>query len=210
MFSFIFLLGRPGCGKSVIYNMLGERLRKEKLAREVMRIDDFPVLKNIVDEDKEFKRHLRKEGGFEVTDLSMLDDVLKRINDQLKKLEKNGRVIFVEFSRDSYAHAMKNFDREVLDRSLILYTYTPFDVCLERNVCRFKEGPKGLDDHIVPSDMMHKYYRNDDYEELFLKSENELKKRAPTKIIVVKNDTESFEMLKLEIDQALAELRKLV
>jgi len=210
MFSFIFLLGRPGCGKSVIYNMLGERLRKEKLAREVMRIDDFPVLKNIVDEDKELKRHLRKEGGFEVTDLSMLDDVLKRINDQLKKLEKNGRVIFVEFSRDSYAHAMKNFDREVLDRSLILYTYTPFDVCLERNVCRFKEGPKGLDDHIVPSDMMHKYYRNDDYEELFLKSENELKKRAPTKIIVVKNDTESFEMLKLEIDQALAELRKLV
>ena len=204
------MLGRPGCGKSVIYNMLTERLRKEKLAREVMRIDDFPVLKDIVDEDKEFKRHLRKEGGFEVTDLSMLDDVLKRINDQLKKLEKPGRVIFVEFSRDCYAHAMKNFDREVLDRSLILYIYTPFDVCLERNVRRFKEGPKGLDDHIVPSDMMHKYYRNDDYEELFLKSENELKKLAPTKIIVAKNDTESFEMLKLEIDQALAELRKLV
>ena len=210
MFSFIFLLGRPGCGKSVVFHMLGERLRKEKLASDVMRIDDFPVLKDIVDEDKRFKRHLRKEGGFEVTDFSMLDDVLKRINDQLKKLEKYGRVIFVEFSRDNYVRAMKNFDREVLDRSLILYTYTPFDVCLERNVCRFKEGPKGLDDHIVPSDMMHKYYRNDDYEELFLKSENELKKRAPTKIIVVKNDTESFEMLKLEIDQALAELRKLV
>jgi hypothetical protein len=60
MFSFIFLLDHPGCGKSVIYNMLGERLRKEKLASEVMRIDDFPVLKDIVDEDKEFKRHLRK------------------------------------------------------------------------------------------------------------------------------------------------------
>jgi excinuclease ABC subunit B len=49
-----------------------------------------------------------------VTDLSMLDDVLKRINDQLEKLEKPGRVIFVEFSRDSYAHAMKNFDIEML------------------------------------------------------------------------------------------------
>ncbi len=54
------MLDHPGCGKSVIYNMLGERLRKEKLASEVMRIDDFPVLKDIVDEDKEFKRHLRK------------------------------------------------------------------------------------------------------------------------------------------------------
>jgi hypothetical protein len=190
--------------------MLGERLRKEKLAHEVMRIDDFPVLKDIVDEDKEFKRHLRKEGGFEVTDLSMLDDVLKRINDQLKKLQKHGRVIFVEFSRDSYIHAMKNFDREVLDRSLILYIYTPFDVCLQRNVRRFKEGPKNLDDHIVPSDMMHKYYRNDDYEELFLKSENELKKLVPAKIIAIRNESDNLEKLKLEIDITLTELKKSV
>ena len=204
------MLGRPGCGKSVVYHMLDERLRREKLASEVARIDDFPVLKDIVDEDKEFKRHLRKEGGFEVTDFSMLDDVLKRINDQLKKLEKPGRVIFVEFSRDCYAHAMKNFDREVLDRSLILYIYAPFDVCLERNVRRFRTGPKGLDDHIVPSDLMHKYYRNDDYEELFLKSEDELKKRAPTKIIAIKNDSESLEKLKLEIGIAIAELKRFV
>jgi adenylate kinase family enzyme len=197
------LLGRPGCGKSIIYNMLGERLRKEKLAREVMRIDDFPVLKDIVDEDKEFKRHLRKEGGFEVTDLSMLDDVLKRINDQLKKLEKHGRVIFVEFSRDSYAHAMKNFDRDVLNRSLILYIYTPFDVCLERNVRRFREGPKGLDDHIVPSDMMHKYYKYDDYEELFLKSENELKKQAPARLVAIRNDADKLDKLKNELEMFL-------
>jgi hypothetical protein len=104
---------------------------------------------------------------------------------------------------------MKNFDREVLDRSLIIYIYAPFDVCLKRNVRRFKEKPKGLDDHIVPSDMMHKYYRNDDYEELFSKSEGELKKLAPTKIIVIRNDMESLEKLKLEIDRAFAELRKL-
>jgi len=203
MFSFIFLLGRPGCGKSVIYNMLGERLRKGKLASEVMRIDDFPVLTKIVDEDKEFKRHLRKEGGFEVTDLSMLDDVLKRINGQLKKLEKPGRVIFVEFSRNSYIHAMKNFDRDVLNRSLILYIYAPFDVCLERNVRRFREEPKGLDDHIVPSDMMKKYYRHDDYEELYLKSEAELKQQVPASLVVVRNDAEGLERLKLELEKAV-------
>jgi hypothetical protein len=182
--------------------MLGERLRK-KLASEVMRIDDFPVLKDIVDEDKGFKRHLRKEGGFEVTDFSMLDDVLKRINDQLKKLEKSGRVIFVEFSRESYVHAMKNFDREVLNRSLILYIYTPFDVCLRRNVRRFREGPKGLDDHIVPSDLMHKYYRDDDYEELFLKSEEELKQQGPAPLMVVRNDTEGLERLKRELEKVV-------
>jgi hypothetical protein len=187
--------------------MLGERLRKEKLASEVVRIDDFPVLKDIVDEDKEFKRHLRKEGGFEVTDFSMLDDVLKRINDQLKKFEKPGRVIFVEFSRDSYAHAMKNFDRGVLDRSLILYIYAPFDVCLRRNVRRFRAGPKGLDDHIVPSDLMHKYYRNDDYEELYLKSEDELKKQAPARLVAIRNDTDELDKLKNELEKVITAIR---
>jgi hypothetical protein len=105
---------------------------------------------------------------------------------------------------------MKNFDRDVLNRSLILYIYAPFDVCLQRNVRRFREGPKCLDDHIVPSDMMHKYYRNDDYEELFLKSEDELEKAAPTKIIVIKNDVESLEKLRLEIDQTFNKLIKVV
>ena len=75
---------------------------------------------------------------------------------------------------------------------------------------RVKEKPKNLDDHIVPSDMMHKYYRKDDYEELFLKSEKELKTQAPTKIIVIKNDVESLEKLRLEINQAFNKLRKSV
>ncbi|MDI6643333.1 MAG: hypothetical protein QMD95_04735, partial [Candidatus Hodarchaeaceae archaeon] len=60
--SFVFLLGRPGCGKSVVYRFLSERLRAEGLAEEVMRIDDFPVLQELLDRDTEFKRHYRKEG----------------------------------------------------------------------------------------------------------------------------------------------------
>jgi len=33
-------------------------------------------------------------------------------------------------------------------------------------------------DHLAPSDIMEKYYRYDDYGELFLKSEAELKRQA--------------------------------
>ncbi|MCS7131510.1 MAG: ATP-binding protein, partial [Hadesarchaea archaeon] len=162
MISYVFLLGRPGSGKSAVYRLMGERMLREGLAEEVMRLDDFPILKQIVDEDVEFKRHVRKEGGFEVTDLSMLDEVLKRMDGQLKELRRPGRVIFVEFSRNSYAHALQNFSRDVLVRSLVVYVYCPFEVCLRRNERRFKEGGKGLDDHIVPRDMMERYYRRDD------------------------------------------------
>ena len=75
---------------------------------------------------------------------------------------------------------------------------------------RAKEKPKNLDDRIVPSDMMHKYYRNDNYEELFLKSKNELKKLVPAKIIAIRNESDNLEKLKLEIDRTLTELKKSV
>jgi len=202
--SFVFLLGRPGSGKSAVYRMLGQRLREEGLASDITRIDDFPVLKELLDRDTEFKRHYRKEGGFVVTDFTILDDVLGEINSKIKELEQSGRVTFVEFARARYANALKNFDREVLDHSLILYIYCPFDVCVERNVRRFRENRgKDIDEHIVPTDIMEHYYRYDDYEELCLKSEAELKRHAPVPLVVVRNDVEGMGQLERELEKVM-------
>lgn len=206
MFSYIFLLGRPGCGKSVVYRLLADQIRREKRADEVTRLDDFPVLKEIAERDKEFKKHVRAEGGFQITDRSIYDDVLKEMNHRIKGLRKPGKLIFVEFSRKSYAQALKNFDRDVLDQSLIVYIYCQYEVCLERNIRRFKEGAKDLDEHIVPRDLMEEYYRYDDYEELFLKSEAELRKQAPAPIVVVKNDAEGLGGLEEELGKVAAAL----
>lgn len=202
--SFIFLLGRPGSGKSAIYRTLSERLRAEGLAEEVMRIDDFPVLQELLDRDTEFKRHYRKEGGFVVTDFTILDDVLKEMNHKLHELERPARVIFVEFARDRYVKALKNFDGEVLGRSLLLYIYCPYDVCVERNVRRFREARgKSVDDHIAPTDIMEQYYKHDDYEKFYLKSEAELKRQAPAPLVVVRNDVEGLERLKQELEKVV-------
>lgn len=202
--SFVFLLGRPGSGKSAVYRMLGQRLREEGLASDITRIDDFPVLRELLDRDTEFKRHYRKEGGFVVTDFTILDDVLEEINSKLKELEQSGRVTFVEFARARYANALKNFDREVLDHSLIIYIYCPFDVCVERNVRRFREARgKDIDEHIVPTDIMEHYYRYDDYEELCLKSEAELRRHAPVPLVVVRNDVEGMGQLERELEKVM-------
>jgi adenylate kinase family enzyme len=200
--SFVFLLGRPGCGKSLIYRKLSEKL--ERIGLKTVRIDDFPILKELLDRDTEFKRHYRKEGGFVVTDFTLLDDVLKEINRKLKQEAAEGRVIFVEFARDRYLEALKNFDADVLRRSLLLYIYCPFDVCMQRNVRRFKEGGgKTLDDHIAPSDIMEKYYRYDDMEELYLRSEEELRSRAPAELVVVRNEADDEARLDRELERVL-------
>jgi len=188
--------------------MLGQRLREEGLASDITRIDDFPVLRELLDRDTEFKRHYRKEGGFVVTDFTILDDVLEEINSKLKELEQSGRVTFVEFARARYANALKNFDREVLDHSLILYIYCPFDVCVERNVRRFRENRgKDIDEHIVPTDIMEHYYRYDDYEELCLKSEAELRRHAPVPLVVVRNDVEGMGQLERELEKVMDSLK---
>ncbi|MEA1904284.1 MAG: hypothetical protein U9M97_00130, partial [Candidatus Hadarchaeota archaeon] len=88
MFEYIFLLGRPGCGKSVVYDLLTSRMREEGLGREFMRIDDYPILKELMRRDTGFKKHILVDGEFQITDLSVYDDVLKEINRRLKGLRK--------------------------------------------------------------------------------------------------------------------------
>lgn len=185
-YPFVFLLGRPGCGKSVIYEMLTEKLKKRGLSKEFIRIDDFPILKELFDRDVHFKRHRRKAGGFEVTDWSIVDEVLKIVDERVKRLEKADRMVFVEFARNNYLQALKNFTPEVLSKSLILYIFAPYPVCYQRNIKRFQEkGGEDLDSHIVPPDLMESYYKEDDFEELLLESEERLKGTSPLPLIVI-------------------------
>lgn len=210
-YPFILLLGRPGCGKSIIYEMLTERLKKRGLAKEFMRIDDFPILKELFDKDVHFKRHRKKAGGFEVTDWSIVDEVLKVVNERMKRLEKENRMIFVEFARNNYLQALNNFTPEVLKKSLILYIFAPYQICYQRNIKRFQEkGGEDLDSHIVPPDLMESYYKEDDFEELLLESEERLKGASPLPLIVIDSRKTGRARLEPEIEKAVKALEKII
>lgn len=181
---FVFLLGRPGCGKSVVYKIIKEALEKKGIAAP--RVDDFLTLKAILDKDTQFKRHVLKDGGFAVTDFSVVDEALKDLCSLVVKDRADKKIIFIEFARDNYKHAFENFTKEMLDDSLILYLYSTFEECYRRNVARFEKVKKdGHDDHIVPLDLMKTYYRTDDYEQAYLKSKNELMKIVAAKTVVL-------------------------
>lgn len=180
---FIFMLGRPGCGKSYLYNNVFVPVFKKKGITEIERLDDFPVLQELLDKDTGFKRHIRADGGFQVTDWTIVDDVLKEMDKMLKAKEKNGKIILVEFARDNYRKAFKNFSNYVRLRSLLIYIWASLDVCLESNKKRFEKkndvdsveygkSSNGADNHIVPEALMNTYYKTDDIEQVFLKNKN--------------------------------------
>jgi len=54
---------------------------------------------------------------------------------------------------------------------------------------------------------MERYYKYDDYEELYLKSEAELKRQAPAPLVVVRNDAEGLERLKRELKKVTEALK---
>jgi len=200
----VFLIGRPGCGKSAVFRIIEGELRKMGFKGEIKRIDDFPLLKHIFDTDVEHKRHRPAPGGgVKVTDDSVWDELIDGLNKQALELQAPDKILFIEFSRNDYRRAFKRFSPEVLKNSIVVYIDAPFDVCWERNVRRVeREREMGLDSHLVSREEMEKTYARDDHEELpeYV--------NAPT--LFVKNDSDDMEKLKEELRRVVEKLREMV
>lgn len=191
----VFLIGRPGCGKSVVYKLLAEQLWASGYKGELVRIDDFPILKRIFEQDVEQKRHRRfPEGGMKITDDKVWNDLSRALNEQALELQSPDRLLFIEFSRDSYARAFRHFSPEVMCNSVILYIDAPFDLCWERNARRVREE-KGLDAHLVSREEMEKTYLRDDHEKL--------SEHVEAPVLVVKNYSDDIESLKLKLQKVI-------
>src|SRR5215213_276098 len=82
--SFIFLIGRPGSGKTTVYRLLQKPIQDEFPLAEIINLDDFTIIQEIMEDDTEFIKHRRPpDGGFEIIDQTVYDDALRRINKRL-------------------------------------------------------------------------------------------------------------------------------
>ncbi len=177
-------------------------MRAEGFTGDIKRVDDFPVLKEIFDTDTGHKRHRPAPGGgVKVTDDTVWDDLSLALNEQALELQAPDRLLLIEFSRDNYVRAFKNFSSEVLKNSLIVYIDCPWDVCWERNARRAREE-KGLDAHLVSREEMEKTYARDDHDEL--------SQHVDAPILVVQNSEDSLEVLRENLRKVSEELLKLV
>lgn len=204
----VFLLGTPGCGKSEVYRRLAERVVGEGLASDVIRIDDYPQVRACFDADDEAERAGRprlyssrgEDGGWVVRNPALWDDVLKRVNDDVRRQRRPGRAIFLEFARPDMVRSIaEDFDEDVRASSLLLYIFCPFDICWERNVRRHQAAvASGLDDHLVSREEMERTYLQDDHDRLH---------RLGMPFLIVDNHLEGDRFLQFAIEEIVALLK---
>lgn len=211
----LFVLGRPGSGKTTAFHRIQERA--EETGWSVSRIRDYEILHNMFMNDTEQKKFRAIDhNGFDVTDFSVLNDALLEV-ERLVKLRmlttKGKKLLIVEFARDDYKMALEIFSADLLRDTHILFVDADLDVCMRRIHQRISHVSKP-DNHFISDTIMKKYYGKDNTEDMrhlasltagFLPGE----KRSASIIQYIENTT-SLNYLYTNVDQFFDEMMRCI
>lgn len=158
----LFVLGRPGSGKSTVRRYI------TKLAQHQFwspySTSDHKILQAMCAADRTQTRIRPAEfGGFEVLDLPVFDDALDIMQHRVKKaLEKYEselpRIAIIEFARSDYVYALSRLDPTFLKGARFLILESDLDTCMDRIFARTR-CRQSEDDIFVPVNIMEDYYQ---------------------------------------------------
>lgn len=172
----LFIFGLPGSGKSDVAQHIHRKLQNDGWF--VKHLYDYPLLQErflaeIDNKIPEEERKFRAVGpkllnGFDVVDLTVLDDVLMDLADEVNNISQDAdtlphkkSLLIIEFARKRYRNALSLFGNEMLQDAHILYIDSQLDVCIERIHHRLNSHSQF--DHFVSDDTMKKHYSYDDW-----------------------------------------------
>jgi hypothetical protein len=156
----VFLLGRPGAGKSTAARYM--HIFSKRLDWSTRHINDYPFLLALFRADiqhRQFQPSLC--GGFDVIDFSVLDTVLQTVESEAEQdLAQERHIILLEFARDDYQQALGQFKPAFLHDAHFLFFTTDINTCIKR-VYRRAQYPTFNDDHFISEEMIRSYYQTD-------------------------------------------------
>ena len=162
----VFLLGRPGCGKSSAAKYIINHTRDGLWSTE--RFKDFDILKNMSQQEQyRLKFKPVQYDGFDVIDSSVLTEALQILNHQLiKYIEQatTNKLLLIEFARSNYEEALQHFSPCVLQDIYFLFIDVELDTCIQRIEQRMLH-PIPPDDHYISKAMLAQYYTEQKFPE---------------------------------------------
>ena len=155
----LFVLGRPGSGKSSAAKRIAKHIHSHGWSTR--RFKDFSILYKMFQRDHEQKQFRPLEhGGFDVLDYSVLIVALQKLNTTLlthiSKVKTN-KIIMIEFARKDYMDALRYFNSEVLQDAYFLLIEADLDQCIQR-VRRRVTQPITPDNHFISEETLRKHY----------------------------------------------------
>ena len=172
----VFLLGRPGSGKSALAQLI--KVSADRRGWLAQHFYDYKYLQDMFQREIEKKIPLeegafRQKGpetchGFDVVDFSVLDTALEQMAakiraDELNSSEDN-KLLLIEFARQEYSRALNIFGHDILQDAHLLYIRSDLESCIERVRQRAIDNMSRSElDHFVSDDIMRRYYSGDDW-----------------------------------------------
>jgi adenylate kinase family enzyme len=160
MASKIFLLGRPGSGKSTAARYID--LMTREYGWSSVHINDYEFLQAMYQADTQYQRFRPSVyGGFDVLDFSVLDIALQEVEARAcHYMSFPKKLLLLEFARDNYQRALKQFQPGFLQDAYFLFFEATIDMCVRR-VYERSSNPTSWNDHFISEQMIRSYYSDD-------------------------------------------------
>lgn len=159
----VFLLGRPGSGKSAAARSIIKQAQQQGWLTTY--INDYDILyrwfvheQHLPESERRYFKPTER-GGFDVADFSVLrlalEEVQKRVQKHMDPLKR--KLVLIEFARGDYREVLYAFGPEFLHDAYFLYFDADIDACIER-VRERSLHPCKRSDHFVSEWIMKTYY----------------------------------------------------
>jgi len=161
----VFVLGRPGSGKTTATRHIGELAQRRGFT--TCRLKDYDILYQMFQHDDGQNFRPAEYGGFDVLNLSVFDTALEQLEKDVEAVlcsPQTTDIITIEFARDDYTVALSTFSPGFLHDSYFFFVDANLESCIERIYRRLSNPPKP-DCHFVSEYIMRTYYdKENDWE----------------------------------------------
>ena len=202
----VFLVGRPGSGKTTAFSYIKELTRGKEL--QATRFPEYTILCEMFQAGRKEFRPVAY-GGFDIVDFSVLRESAQRLEEQVQKLvlssKRENEFLFLELARHNYEPPMLGFSSEFLRDSYFLFIEADVETCIRRIHYRVTH-PTEMDGHFVSERILRGYYSKDNKEYMATQFKNDYD--IQKKVEVIENSgplDEFFQKLKPFVDTVLPE-----
>lgn len=188
----VFVVGRPGSGKTTAVNRILEYTSSKGYATQ--RFKDYEILYKMFQDDikREYQNNNERKfrraeyGGFDVLDTTMFDRALEQLKKEVTKalFSSHEGIATIEFARDDYRYALSKLGSDFLKNAYFLFVNCDLEVCVRRIYERISNPPKP-DFHFVSEYIMHSYYSRENWNYMTYHCEKEFP--VLEKVVVIEN-----------------------